>query len=118
MEARLRYQGEVAVISIEGALDIEHTQSFKNVCVREFLSKKLIFNMANAAFVGSTGLQAFLSTLRTLEEGGSHGVKLVGVQPEFRRVIGHLESARIEFYENEETALTSFSATSALPIEG
>lgn len=118
MEARLRYQGDIAVISIEGALNIERTQSFRSVCVREFLAKKVIFNMANAAFVGSTGLQAFLSTLRALEEGGAHGVKLVGVQPEFRRVIGNLEGARIEFFENEESALTSFRGPSVPPADG
>lgn len=108
MEARLKYKGDVAVISIEGALSIERTQPFREICVKEFLQKKIIFNMAATSFVGSTGLQAFLSTLKTLEEGSAHGVKLVGVKAEFRRVIGNLENAKIEFHESEESALGSF----------
>lgn len=105
MEARLRRQGDVTVIAISGSLGIEETQSFREVCVKRFSGQKVIFNLEKASFVGSTGLQAFLETLSTIEQTGQgFGVRLVGARSEFRRVISSLEGKRIEFFEEETSA--------------
>jgi anti-anti-sigma factor len=109
MEAKLKNQGEVTIITIQGPLNIERTQSFREVCLRHLLGKKVIFNMEMASFVGSTGLQAFLETVRTLSEENQHGLKVVGVQAEFRRIFQNLEIQQLQIHDSEETAVSSFS---------
>lgn len=105
MEARLRRMGDVTVISISGSLTIEETQPFREVCVRKFAGQKVIFNMQRANFVGSTGIQAFLETLQSMDPGAQHGVRMVGVRTEFKRIISNLESQKIEFFEDDDGAL-------------
>lgn len=108
MEAKLKNQGEIAIITIQGPLDIEKTQGFREVCLRHFLGKKVIFNMEKTSFVGSTGLQAFLETVRTLSEENQHGLRVVGVQAEFKRIFQNLEIQRLQMHESEEGAMSSF----------
>lgn len=108
METNLKSQGEITIITIRGALDIEKTQGFREACIRHLLGKKVIFNMEKTAFVGSTGLQAFLETIRTLSEENQHGLKVVGVQPEFKRIFQNLEIQQLQIHESEEGALSSF----------
>jgi anti-anti-sigma factor len=109
MEAKIKNQGEITIIAIRGALDIEKTQSFREVALRHLLNKKVIFNMEKASFVGSTGLQAFVETVKTLSEGGQHGLKMVGAQPEFLRIFQNLEIQQLQMHESEAGALSSFS---------
>lgn len=108
MQARLKNQGEITIITIQGPLEIEKTQPFREVCLRNFVGKKVIFNMERASFVGSTGLQAFLETVRTLSEENSHGLKVVGVQAEFKRIFQNLEIQRLQIHDSEEVAVSSF----------
>jgi anti-anti-sigma factor len=109
MEAQMKNQGEVTIITIRGPLDIEKTQPFREACIRHLLNKKVIFNMEKASFVGSTGLQAFLETIRTLSEESQHGLKVVGVQAEFKRIFQNLEIQQLQIHDSEEGALSSFA---------
>jgi anti-anti-sigma factor len=108
METKLKNQGEVTIITIRGPLDIEKTQPFREACLRHLLGRKVIFNMEKTSFVGSTGLQAFLETIRTLSEENQHGLKVVGVQAEFKRIFQNLEIQRLQIHESEENAMSSF----------
>jgi anti-anti-sigma factor len=108
MEAKVKNLGEVTIVTIRGSLDIEKTQPFREACLRHLLGKKVVFNMENAAFVGSTGLTAFLETIRTLSEENLHGLKVVGVQAEFKRIFQNLEIQKLQMHESEAGALSSF----------
>lgn len=108
MDASVKNQGEVTIITLKGPLEIERTQPFREVCIKHLLNKKVVFNMESVAFVGSTGLQAFLETIRLLSEESQHGLKVVGVRPEFRRIFMNLEFQRLQIHESEATALLSF----------
>jgi len=108
MEARLRNQKDVTIIHVGGTLDIEHTQGFKKVILKNYATKKVVFDMREASFVGSTGLGAFLDTLRELSLCTSHGIKFVGVNNDFRRIFQNLEIHCLEIYESENGALDSF----------
>ena len=118
MEAKLKYSGDVAIVSISGKLDLDRTQPLKEICLREFRKAKIIFNLGEVNFVGSTGIQNFLSTLNTLKEVNGFGVKLVGVKPELKRVIGILEDQRIQFFESEHSAIQAFEIIEvSVPVE-
>lgn len=113
MKADLQKQGDVFVISIAGKLEIEQTQPFRTACVDKLMGKKIVFNMEQANFVGSTGLQPFLDTIAQIDQKNSFGLKIVGVKPEFRRVISNLETTKVSFHEDMNSAIGSF----ALPIK-
>lgn len=108
MEASVKSTGEVTIVTIQGALEIEQTQPFREACLKYFRSKKVIFNMEGASFVGSTGLQAFMDTVKTLTEENVHGLKIVCVKSEFRRLLSNIESEKLQIFENEAIAVQSF----------
>lgn len=112
MKADLRKNGDVFVVSIEGKLEIENTQPFRDACVGKLMGQKIVFNMEQANFVGSTGLQPFLDAITQIDKKNAFGLKIVGVKPEFRRVISNLETTKVSFHDDVKSAIGSFS----LPI--
>lgn len=69
--------------------------------------------MEGTSFVGSTGLQAFLDTIRTITEENQHGLKVVGIKAEFRRIFQNLEYQKLQIHESEGAALAAFSGDPA-----
>ena len=109
MEAMIKSHGEIAIISIQGTLDIQQTQPLREICLKHFKDKKVIFNMERASFVGSTGIQPFLETVKSLA-GLGRFVKIVGVKSELRRIIQNMELQSLEFHDSEGMAIESFRA--------
>lgn len=107
MEAKLKVTSDVTIITLSGRLNIEETQSFQRECIKHFAGKKIIFNMEKVSFVGSTGIQPFYDTVKTLTESGNHGVKLVSVQPELKRIFQNIENQNLEFFDTETSAVLS-----------
>jgi anti-anti-sigma factor len=108
MTARVKPHQDITIISLGGTLDIEYTQAFKEACLRQFQSKKVIFNMEKAHFVGSTGIQPFMETLLTLASAAPQGLKMVGVGVEFKRIFQNLEIQNLEICESEASAIGRF----------
>lgn len=114
MRADVKMMGDVVVISIEGTLPIEETQTFREACRRKVFGEKVVFNMSRAHFVGSTGLQPFLETIRGIDEAAPTGLKFVGLKPEFRRLFSSLENVRFQYFEDVGTAVNAFSHAAPL----
>lgn len=117
MEAKLRNEGEYTVITIQGPLSIEKTQPFRELCLRHLLGRKVIFNMEKTSFVGSTGLQAFFETVRSLSEESQHGLKLVGLQAEFKRIFQNMEFQKLQMHESEAGAFASFQLQNSVIVD-
>lgn len=115
MKAAVKKMGDVTVISIEGVLEIEHTQPFRQICLKKFIGEKLVFNMKSANFVGSTGLQSFLDTVKTLDSSNSFGLKVVGAKPEFRRLLANIETQKLTFFEEVNAAVLAFTQPPPTP---
>jgi anti-anti-sigma factor len=115
MRADVKKHGDVFIVSIAGPLQIEETQPLREACRQKLMGEKLVFNMADANFVGSTGIQPFLEMIKLLDEKGAHGVKLVGVKPEFRRLIANLEVNHLQFFDCERSAIAAFNAPAPQP---
>ena len=109
MEAKLKKQGEISIVMIQGHLNIEETQSFRDVCVKHFTGQKVIFNMEKANFVGSTGLQPFLETIQHITQDNANGLKIVGVKSEFRRIFQNMDAQNLEIHDTEAGAIASFN---------
>lgn len=114
MRAMMTDKKGVYVVSIGGTLDIECTQIFKDTCLKELKEKKVIFNMENAHFVGSTGLQSFIETIKGLSYS-QFGIKIVNPRTEFRRIFQNMDIQNLQIHENEENAMASFLAP-AVPL--
>jgi len=115
LDAQLRKLGEFSIVSIQGPLEIEKTQPFRDVCRKHLLGQKVIFNMAATHFVGSTGIQSFIETLRILSLESLAPVCLVGLKSEFKRIFSNLEIRGLEVHETETDAMTSLSLAT-LPV--
>jgi anti-anti-sigma factor len=109
MEAKLRQQGGIAIVSIQGALEIERTQPFRDVCNKHYLGEMVIFNLEEANFVGSTGIQSFLEAVKAVALKTTTGIRLVGLKSEFKRIFTNSEIEGLEFFESEAHAISSFS---------
>jgi anti-anti-sigma factor len=115
MKTRMKKDGDTVIVSMDGKLDFE-TQ----VPLREDLQKlirqsqdsvplKIIFNLERLDFVGSSGISAFVQTLREFNQSAPVTPRYCNVKSEFQRVIRAFgEEDLFEFYDNEDRARESF----------
>jgi anti-anti-sigma regulatory factor len=113
MNARVHQFGEVTVISIFGPLTIDCTQPFRQAVLKRYRGQKIVFNMSQAAFVGSTGISDFVETLRELGKEHNLGVKVAGPKMEFKRILQNLELQKLEIFDSESLAINSFHLPNA-----
>lgn len=108
MEVKLVLDGEIAIVSLSGRIEIEKTQSFKKACLQNFSNKKVVFCMKNLNFVGSSGIQNFFGVLNDLNQNKAMNVKIAGLNPDFQRLFSFSECQSLEMHESIEGALQSF----------
>lgn len=117
MKTQIKKSGDTVVITMKGKLDFE-----THIPLREDLNKiinnektdtvpkKIIFNMENLDFVGSSGISSFVQTLREFNASVPERPRYCHVKSEFKRVIKAFaeETELFEFFENEDRARKSF----------
>ncbi len=116
MRTNIKKTGDTIVVSMDGTLDFE-----TNLPLRESLGKlirqsnqdstpkKIIFNMENLEFVGSSGISSFVQTLKDFSTQAPSKPVYCNVKSEFRRVIKAFDDKDVfEFFDNEERAKKSF----------
>ncbi len=109
MEIKLLLDGEIAVVSLSGRIEIEKTQSFKKACQQNFKDKKIVFCMKNLSFVGSSGIQSFFGVLNDLNASKTMTAKIAGLNPDFQRLFSFTECSSLEVHDSVENAMQSFS---------
>jgi anti-anti-sigma factor len=116
MKTQIKKNGDTIVVSMEGRLDFETHLPLRedlNKIMRQAQTdttpKKIIFDLENLEFVGSSGISSFVQTLREFNASVDTKPRYCNVKSEFRRVIKAFdESDLFEFYDNEERARKSF----------
>jgi anti-anti-sigma factor len=108
MEAKLVQIGEVVVVNINGRLDIDKTSPFKEACFKNLLDKKVVFNLQQLNFVGSTGIQNFFQALKEIHSKNKYGLRIAGMTADFHRLWAVNQSAELTIYDNMSLALQSF----------
>ncbi|WP_415063720.1 STAS domain-containing protein [Bdellovibrio sp.] len=108
MEVKIVLDGDIAVVSLSGRIEIEKTQSFKKACLQNFSEKKVVFCMKNISFVGSSGIQNFFGVLNDLNSNHKLNAKIAGLNPDFQRLFKFSECSSLEVHESIEGALQSF----------
>ena len=70
MQAKIHKNGDITVVQLEGRIDFETTEPFRETCQDLLLNNKVVFNLSELSFVGSSGIGAFVSFMVTSETEG------------------------------------------------
>jgi anti-anti-sigma factor len=108
MQAMMYRDGEVVVVQLNGRLDVESSEPFRQACLGYLVDKKVVFNFQGLGFVGSSGILPFLETMQKLAQTTEAGFKFCNVGSEFRKVLAASPLGAIEIYDDEVQARTAF----------
>lgn len=108
MRATLIQEGEITVVKVSGRLDINQSFPFRQVCLEELSEKKVVFNLSELSFVGSTGIQSFFQIIEDLHQRDDQKIKVVGLHSDFHRLVSLRPEFKIPCYKNFEDAKVSF----------
>lgn len=105
MDAKLKQQGDVTIVTLTGRLDVEKAEPFRRACLNNLANRKVIFNLNGLSFVGSSGITPFLKTIQDIAKTGD--VRLCHVGLEFKKLIHLTVDPNCQFFENELAAFDS-----------
>lgn len=116
MKTQVKKNGDTIIVSMDGTLDYETNLPLRehlNKIIREANTdstpKKIIFNLENLEFVGSSGISSFIQTLKDFNTSAPIKPVYCNVKSEFQRMIRVFdESEAFEFFDNEERAKRSY----------
>lgn len=121
MKTAIRKTGDTLIVTMDGRLDFGtyvplREQLSRLVAKEEFqrassdaAPAKIIFDLKNLEFVGSSGISSFVQTLKEFNEQMSVRPKYCNVKSEFKRIIKAFdEESLFEFFDSEEGAKKSF----------
>ena len=109
MQAKVRTSGSFKIVDLIGQVSVESMLPFRDICLSDLLSEKVIFNLDQLHFVGSHGIMLFVQALKEFGERSSNGLKMYGVGSEFRQIFSASVRCNLEIYENEQLAVNSFA---------
>ncbi|MCC6277387.1 MAG: STAS domain-containing protein [Oligoflexia bacterium] len=112
MQAKIRKDGDVTVVDLSGRLDFESAEPFRETCQDLLLNSKVVFNLKDLNFVGSSGLGSFVNTLREFSQSNPVAPRFCHVRSEFKKLFDATGPEHFKVYDDENTAVTSFNAFS------
>lgn len=90
MKTSIRKDGESVIVMLEGQLDFETNDEFRESLMRlesQTADNQVIFDLSQLQFVGSSGISAFVQTLREFNVRATHKPRYANVKSEFKRII-------------------------------
>ena len=105
MKTNIRQNGNVLVVKVRGNLTVNDADRLKTICGDKLKRQKVLFNLGELSFVGSSGISVFHETLSDLKRRNT--LKMCCVSSEFQRVFDN-EAPPFSVYQSEEEALSSF----------
>ncbi len=112
MKTQITKAGDTVTISMDGHLDYENQEPFRDDLQKliketrtDSAPKKIIFNLERLEFVGSSGISAFVQTLKDFNSNAPTKPRYCHVKSEFKKVIKAFDGEeQFEFFENEDRA--------------
>ena len=108
MQAKIRKDGDVTVVELSGRLDFETAEPFRETCQDVLINNKVVFNLAELSFVGSSGIGNFINTLKDFAKNNPVPPKFCYVRSEFKKIFSSGDESQFQIFEDENTALQSF----------
>lgn len=117
MKTRIRKQDEFFIVDLNGTLDFEAQGPLKEemewlineVTTGGEAPRKIIFNLKELSFVGSSGISNFIQTLKQVNSTVPIKPRYCYVRSEFQKLIRAFDDERLfEFFESEDGARRSF----------
>jgi anti-sigma B factor antagonist len=115
MQAKIRKDGDVTVVELRGRLDFETAEPFRETCQDVLANSKVVFNLSELSFVGSSGIGAFVNTLREFSRGAPVAPKFCHVKSEFRKVFKATDDEAFQIFDDENSAIGSFNGKPPAP---
>ena len=114
MRASVREKDGVTVISVDGHLSFENNEPLKKQLLEMLKNRRrkyrVIFNLQNLNFVGSTGIKDFVKILKDLNKLEPRP-RLCGLKREFRWMFNAFQGRKKFFmYDDENKAFESFES--------
>lgn len=119
MKTKFEKKGDTIIVNLEGHVDHESTEPLKNNLSKliqkqsssqtDSIPKKVVFNLENLEFVGSSGISSLFQTLKEFSTRAELKPKYCNVGSEYKRIIKAFDEEQIfEIFDNEEKAKKSF----------
>lgn len=108
MRAEITKNGPVTIVQLEGQISFETINHFKDHCLSKLKGEKVIFNLQNLNFVGSTGITSFFEIIKDFVEHNILDPKFCCVKVEFQRLFEAWFAGHVELYEQQDIALKAF----------
>ncbi len=109
MEAQISRVGEITVVHLSGKLNFETSEPFRKNFLARLKSEKVIFDLKDLSFVGSSGITLFLDALSEYCLRHTQSTKFSNVSSEFRKIFAASPLSQWEFYTNAQLAAHSFT---------
>lgn len=110
MQALIKKHGDVTVVELTGKLDFETAEPFRQTCLDNLSNNKVVFNLTELSFVGSSGIGAFVTTLKQFAKVSPVSPKFCYVKSEFRKIFQSDEQP-FEIFDDLQTAISAFKAS-------
>lgn len=111
IKTSVRKDGDTVIVSVTGFLDFETSDSFRDNLLKiqnQAADSQVVFDLGDLQFVGSSGISAFIQTLRDFNGRAVTRPRYANVRSEFRRIITAFdETGTFEFCESLERALSN-----------
>jgi anti-anti-sigma factor len=116
VKTEIKRVGDTVIVSIGGRLDFETAGPLReslgklvNQVRTDSAPRKIIVNCEELEFVGSSGISAFVQTLKEFNSNAPIRPRYANVKSEFKRVIKAFDDEAIfDFHDNVERARRSF----------
>ncbi|MBI2712086.1 MAG: STAS domain-containing protein [Bdellovibrio sp.] len=116
MKTQIKKKGDTIVVTMDGQLDFgthvplrEDLNKLIHSSKTDSTPKKIIVNLENLEFVGSSGISSFVQTLKAFTQESPTRPRFCNVKSEFRRIIKAFDEEEVfEFFETEDRARKSF----------
>lgn len=108
MDAKIRKERGIHIVSLSGKLDHDSIESFKSICMRYLYQESVIFQLRDLDFVGSTGITFFVDTLKSFVIKSATPLRFVHARSEFQKIFSAHLPFQTEHYNSVEMAKVYF----------
>jgi len=108
MKAKISQNSHYVLVDLSGFINYESVDELKKAHFNQLKNSRVVFNLENLKFVGSSGVTDFVELLKELKSENLH---ICSAQPEFYRIF---ESQSLQVYAFHNSALEAHNHIESL----